>query len=56
MQKFIPKEKQQKKLQDEINKARRTMVGFNTGTRVHKTDKHPSRARAKELARKDMDR
>lgn len=52
MQKFIPKEKQQKKLQEQINKAHRTVVGFNTGTRVHKTDKHPSRARAKELARK----
>lgn len=48
-QNFIPLEKQSKRAQKEYNAARRNVVMFNTGTRVHKTDKHPSRARAKQM-------
>jgi len=33
--------------------AYRVWVPFNTGTREHATDKHPSRARRKELERDD---
>ena len=28
---------------------------YQTGTGVHKTDKHPSRARRKAMSRRDMD-
>ena len=34
-----------------LMKSRRATNGFNTGTRTHKTDKHPSRARRKEMER-----
>jgi len=44
--------KQSKKAQKEFHASQRTVIGFNTGTRFHKTDKHPSRARSKELAKK----
>lgn len=53
--KFISLNKQSKKNQREYNSAQRTLIPFNTGTRVHKTDKHPSRARRKELNRRDYD-
>lgn len=52
MEKFVPLEKQSKKEQKLHNLAQRTMTRMNTGTRVHKTDKHPSRARQKDIARK----
>lgn len=44
--------KMSKKAQKEFHDAQRTRVQFNTGTRIFKTDKHPSRARYKEMARK----
>lgn len=53
--KYIPIDKQSKKSQREYNAAQRTLISFNTGTRVHKTDKHPCRARAKHLARTNND-
>ncbi len=49
--KYVPLDKQSKKAQREYCAAQRTRATFNTGTRVHKTDKHPSRARAKQLDR-----
>lgn len=51
--KYVPLNKQSKKAQRAHNAEQRTVVAFNTGTRVHKTDKHPSRARSKHLSRKD---
>ena len=53
MEKFVPFEKRSKKEQEQFNKMQRTSVSFNTGTRVHKTDKHPSRARQKQMNRRD---
>ncbi|MEE0929941.1 MAG: hypothetical protein UIM53_02990 [Acutalibacteraceae bacterium] len=55
MEKFIPYEKQSKKAQKEQDSVLRTLIPFNTGTRVHKTDKHPSRARQKAMNRRDYD-
>ena len=49
---YIPKDKMSKKAQRMLNREQRTLVKFNTGTIIHKTDKHPSRARAKQIARK----
>lgn len=40
-----------KKAWQELQKQNRATNGFNTGTRTHKTDKHPSRARRKEMER-----
>lgn len=51
---FVSIEKQSKKARREYSLAQRTVVGFNTGTRIHKTDKHPSRARAKQMSRKEL--
>lgn len=53
--KFVPLNKQSKKSQKEHNATLRTLIPFNTGTRTHKTDKNPSRARRKELDRKHYD-
>ncbi len=36
-----------------MQKQNRATNGFNTGTRTHKTDKHPSRARRKEMDYED---
>lgn len=55
-EKFVPYEKLSKKEQREKDLAQRTMTMFNTGTRVFKTDKHPSRARAKQMAKRDDER
>lgn len=55
MEKFVPLEKQSKREQKLHNLAQRTMTHMNTGTRVHKTDKHPSRARQKDMIRKGYD-
>lgn len=55
MKKFIPVEKQQKSAQKEFYDSQRSRITFNTGTRVHKTDKKPNRARRKELDKKLMD-
>ncbi len=40
-----------KKAYKKLMKSHRATSGFNTGTRTHKTDKHPSRARRKEMER-----
>lgn len=55
MTKFVPIEKQSKKAQKAYNKSQRVGFGFdfNTGSRYHKTDKMPSRAKQKELDRKE---
>ena len=42
-----------KKAWKELQKQNRATNGFNTGTRTHKTDKHPSRARRKEMEREE---
>lgn len=43
-----------KKAWKEYCKRHRVINGFNTGTRDMKTDKMPTRARQKELDRKEM--
>lgn len=52
MKKFTPIEKQSKKAQREYYEKHRVRATFNTGTQTHETDKHPSRAREKELRRR----
>lgn len=52
-EKFVPYDKLSKKEQREHDLAQRTLTAFNTGTRVFKTDKHPSRAREKQMARRN---
>lgn len=44
-----------KKEKKALDSKQRTRVFFNTGTRVHATDKNPSRARRKELERRYRD-
>ena len=44
-----------KKKWKELQKQQRATNGFNTGTRTMGTDKHPTRARQKELDRKAVD-
>ena len=39
----------------ELQKSHRATNGFNTGTRTHSTDKHPSRAKRKEMEREEED-
>lgn len=39
----------------ELQKQNRATNGFNTGTRTMKSDKHPSRARRKEMERGEED-
>lgn len=55
MKKFIPIEKRTKKQQKEHFKSFRRMNGFNTGTRVHKDNKHPSRQKRKDILRKELE-
>lgn len=47
--------KRSKKEQKEFYNSQRVTNGFNTGTRTMKTDKNPSRARRKELDRKEIE-
>lgn len=42
-----------KKAWKSLQKQNRATNGFNTGTRTMKSDKHPSRARRKEMERED---
>lgn len=42
-----------KKAWKELQKSHRVINGFNTGTRTMKSDKHPSRARRKEMEREE---
>ena len=53
--KFVSIDKMTKKQQKEYYAKHRVVNGFNTGTRTMKTDKNPSRARRKELDRKEME-
>lgn len=48
------KKKYTKKKWLELQKQHRATNGFNTGTRDMKSEKYPSRARQKELDRKEM--
>lgn len=50
--KFVPIEKQSKKNQKAHNAKQRNMSSFNTGTRVMKTAKNPTRAMQKDAWRK----
>ena len=43
-----------KKKWRELQKRKRVTNGFNTGTRDMKSEKYPSRAKQKELDRKEM--
>jgi hypothetical protein len=43
-----------KKKWRELQKQHRVTNGFNTGTRDMKSDKYPSRARQKEIDRREM--
>lgn len=52
--KFVPLEKASKKEQKRRNAAKRTYTASNLGVQIHKTDKCPSRARAKEMLRKQI--
>lgn len=45
--KFVELEKMSKKARKEYHKAHRQTNGFNTGSRVMKSAKHPSRAELK---------
>ena len=42
-----------KRVWKELQKQNRATNGFNTGTRTMKSDKHPSRARRKEMEREE---
>ena len=44
-----------KRAYKELQKSHRATNGFNTGTRTMKSDKHPSRARRKEIEREEED-
>ena len=50
--KFVPIEKRSKKAQKEYHKKQRFVNGFNTGTRIMKTPKNPTRAMRKDAERK----
>ena len=50
--KFVPVEKRSKKAQKEYHKKQRSVNGFNTGTRIMKTPKNPTRAMRKDAERK----
>lgn len=55
MIKYVPLNKRSKKEREEYYKKMRAWVDFNTGDRKHETDKKPSRARQKQLWRKQKD-
>ena len=48
------KKRMTKKALKEYYKSQRAVNGFNTGTRDMKSEKYPTRARQKELNRKEM--
>ena len=54
MKKFIPLEKRSKKEQKAYHSTQRGVNGFNTGTRTMQTKKHPTRAKEKEMTRKEV--
>lgn len=51
--KFVDLNKMSKKAQKEYYKTRRVVNRFNTGTRIMKTAKHPTRAMQKDFDRKN---
>lgn len=53
MEKLLKKSMTKKKWR-ELQKRNRGINGFNTGTRNMKSEKYPTRARQKELDRKEM--
>lgn len=55
MDKFIEYNKLSKKEKRKRDKAMRIVSGFNTGTRVMKDPKHPSRAERKKEWQKGLD-
>ena len=54
MENYNRKKDMTKKAWKEMQKAKRATSGFNIGTRTMQTDKKPTRARQKELDRKEM--
>lgn len=56
MKAYVTIDKRQKKAQKDYFSKDRVMMGFNTGTRVEATKKHPSRAKAKADLRKEIER
>lgn len=52
--KMLEKKAMTKKKWQEMQKEHRATNGMNTGTRDMETDKHPTRARQKELDRAEM--
>ena len=56
MKNFVALEKRTKKQQKEYFKSFRGMNGFNTGTRVHKDNKHPSRQKRKDILRRELEK
>ena len=52
--KFVPIEKASKKERKRRNAAKRTYTSSNIGVQIHKTDKYPIRARAKEILRNQL--
>lgn len=55
MKKHIDYKKLSKKAKKLINKKSRVAVQFNTGTRIHKTSKHPNRQQRKRLDRQEQE-
>lgn len=55
MKNFIPLEKRSKKEQKEFHTRQRSASGFNTGTRIMKTKKRPTRAMRKDAERKNQE-
>ena len=44
-----------KRQYDALQRTYRVTTDMNTGTRTHETDKHPTRARQKEITRREVD-
>lgn len=53
--KFVERRKLSKKEQKQWDKSMRVFSGFNTGTRVFKDAKHPSRQKIKKDLKKMLD-
>ena len=44
-----------KRQYEALQRTYRVTTDMNTGTRTHETDKHPTRARQKEITRREVD-
>lgn len=53
--KMLEKKAMTKKKWQEMQKEHRATNGMNTGTRDMETDKHPTRARQKELIKQELE-